>query len=273
MSDMMMTDILSVLRIRDVYPGSRIRIFSIPDPGSASKNFKYFNPKKWFLSSRKYDPGCSSQIRIPDPGSRGQTGTGSWIQGSKRHRILDPGVKKASDPRSRVPKAPDPRSRGQKDTGAWIQGSKRHRILNPGVIKAPDPRSRSHKDTGSWIQGSKRHRILDPGVKKAPDPGSRGQKAPDTGSATLHFIFQLFVIRCRRPALWTERRPWPTRRRRRRACLMSSTWWWAATPGGARWAASPSTGNGRPPSSRATSSRRSRNGFISEPRSILHKVR
>jgi hypothetical protein len=56
-------------------PGSQIRI----------KEFKYFNPKKWFLSSRKYDPGCSSRIRvltfypsrIPDPGV-------------KRHRIPDP---------------------------------------------------------------------------------------------------------------------------------------------------------------------------------------
>jgi hypothetical protein len=37
-----------------------------------------FNPKTWFLSSRNYDPGCSSQI--PDP--------------------TDPGVKKAPDPGS-----------------------------------------------------------------------------------------------------------------------------------------------------------------------------
>ncbi len=50
------------------HPGSRIRTFSIPSLGSASKNFfKYFNPKQWFLSSRKYDPGCSSRHRIPDP--------------------------------------------------------------------------------------------------------------------------------------------------------------------------------------------------------------
>jgi hypothetical protein len=39
------------------HPGSRILI----------KEFKNFNPKKWFLSSRKYDPDCSSRIRIPDP--------------------------------------------------------------------------------------------------------------------------------------------------------------------------------------------------------------
>ncbi len=58
-------------------PGSRIRIFSIPDPQQR------INPKKWFLSSRKYDPGCISRIRIltfylsrnSDPGSRGQKGT------------------------------------------------------------------------------------------------------------------------------------------------------------------------------------------------------
>jgi hypothetical protein len=49
----------SVLQIRDVYPGSerfpsRIRIFSMSDPGFASKNLStYFNPEKWFTSSRK----------------------------------------------------------------------------------------------------------------------------------------------------------------------------------------------------------------------------
>ncbi len=71
----------TVLRIRDVYPGSnffsfRIRTVAIPDPGYASKNLSILTPKKRFLSSRKYDPGCSSQIqmltfypsRIPDPG-------------------------------------------------------------------------------------------------------------------------------------------------------------------------------------------------------------
>ncbi len=75
------------------HPGSRIRTVSIPDPGSRIlKEFKYFNPKKakkWFLSSKKYDPGCSSRIPdpwsgcwlspIPDPGSRGQKSTQSRI--------------------------------------------------------------------------------------------------------------------------------------------------------------------------------------------------
>jgi hypothetical protein len=78
-----------MLRIRDIYPGSEFfsipdQNFSILDPGSASKEFKYFNAKKWFQSSRKYDPGCSSRIRIPgpDPGFL---------------PIPDPGVKKAPD--------------------------------------------------------------------------------------------------------------------------------------------------------------------------------
>jgi hypothetical protein len=73
--------------------GSRIRIFSILNPGSAPKSLCIFNPKKWFLSSRKYDPGCSSRNRIlifyP---SRIQ------ILIFYPTRILDPGVKKAPDP-------------------------------------------------------------------------------------------------------------------------------------------------------------------------------
>jgi hypothetical protein len=56
--------------------------------GMFVKEFKYFNhknPKKWFLSSRKYDPGCSSRIRMLT---------------FYPSRIPDPGVKKAPDPRS-----------------------------------------------------------------------------------------------------------------------------------------------------------------------------
>ncbi len=41
-----------------LHSGSRIRI----------KEFKYFYPKKWFLSFRKYDPGCFYPSRIPDQG-------------------------------------------------------------------------------------------------------------------------------------------------------------------------------------------------------------
>jgi hypothetical protein len=73
-------------------PDPRSEFFSIPariqdqkysGSGSASKNLCIFNPKN---CSRKYVPGCSSRIRIPDPvldffpipnpGSRGQKGTG-----------------------------------------------------------------------------------------------------------------------------------------------------------------------------------------------------
>jgi hypothetical protein len=61
------------------HPKSRIRTVSIPDP------HQRINPKKWFLSSRKYDPGCSS--RIPDPDADSLP-------------IPDPGVKKAPDPGS-----------------------------------------------------------------------------------------------------------------------------------------------------------------------------
>ncbi len=92
----------AVFRIRDVYPGSRIRLFSIPDPGSelspsripdpgsSSKNLSILTPKKakkWFLSSKKYDPGCSS--RIPDPDA-------DFLPS----RIPDPGVKKVPNPGS-----------------------------------------------------------------------------------------------------------------------------------------------------------------------------
>ncbi len=67
--------------------------------GGQSGEFKYCNPKKWFLSSQKYDPGFSSRIRILDPDPDflpiPDPDLGS--------QILDPGVKKARDPRSRIP--------------------------------------------------------------------------------------------------------------------------------------------------------------------------
>jgi hypothetical protein len=78
-----------VLRIRDVYPGSKFFPSRIPIRHQriyASKNLcRYFNPKKLFLSSRKYDPSCSSRIRIL-----------IFYQS----RIPDQGVKKAPDPGS-----------------------------------------------------------------------------------------------------------------------------------------------------------------------------
>jgi hypothetical protein len=60
------------------HPGSRILV----------KEFKYFNPKKskkMVLSSKKYDPGCSS--RIPDPDADFLP---SRIQGSKGTQSLIP---------------------------------------------------------------------------------------------------------------------------------------------------------------------------------------
>jgi hypothetical protein len=79
-------------------PGSdffstRIRIFSIPEPRSASKNLSILTQKMFFpVSSRKYNRGCSSWIRIPDPDPDFLTipDPGSRIQGSKKHRIPDP---------------------------------------------------------------------------------------------------------------------------------------------------------------------------------------
>jgi hypothetical protein len=60
------------------------------------------------------------------PGSRIRVfHAGSRIWDSRRHRILDPGVKKT----------PDPGSGGQKDTGSRIRGSKRHLIPDPGGQK------------------------------------------------------------------------------------------------------------------------------------------
>ncbi len=81
----------TLLRIRDVYPRSQIRLFS--RPGSRIRIFlsririeeiKYFKPKN-SLSSRKYDPDCSLRIQNPDP---------------YFSPIQDPEVKKALDPGS-----------------------------------------------------------------------------------------------------------------------------------------------------------------------------
>jgi hypothetical protein len=83
--------------------GSEFFPSRIPDPnlfhlelGSriCLKEFKYLNPKNaWFLSIQKYDQGFSSWIRIliflpiPDPGSRGQKGTGSRIRISNTDHV------------------------------------------------------------------------------------------------------------------------------------------------------------------------------------------
>jgi hypothetical protein len=77
-----------VLRIRNIYPCFRIKLFFISDPGS--KFFSIPDPhqsiltqKNCFLSSRIYDQGSSSKRILIF------THLGSRIQGSKRHRIPD----------------------------------------------------------------------------------------------------------------------------------------------------------------------------------------
>ncbi len=82
-------------------PWSQICIFSIPDPGSRMhiKEFKCFNPKKWFLSSQKYDPSFTSRIRIPnlDPDFLPIPDPNLGSQ------IPNPGIKKAPDSWFRIP--------------------------------------------------------------------------------------------------------------------------------------------------------------------------
>ncbi len=74
-----------MLRIRDVYPGSSIRMLSIPDPnffhpgpGSPSNNLSIITQKKVSKLSEIW----SRLIFLPilDPGSRGHKGTGSRIR-------------------------------------------------------------------------------------------------------------------------------------------------------------------------------------------------
>jgi hypothetical protein len=120
------------------------------------------------------------------------SGSGSRIRGVKKHRIPDPGGKKAPDPGSRIRPLfykfclliPDPGSRIRirpllhPGSGSRIRGVKKHRIPDPTSflqILFTYPRSRI-PDPDPTIAPS-RIRIPDPGGKKAPDPGS--------GSATL----------------------------------------------------------------------------------------
>ncbi len=78
-----------MLQILDVYPGSRTRIFSIPDPnffhpGSriCIREFKYFLTKKLFFKLSEIWSG----LFIPDPAHYFLP----RIPGSKRHQIPDP---------------------------------------------------------------------------------------------------------------------------------------------------------------------------------------
>ncbi len=83
-------NIPAMLRIRDVYPGSRIRLFpsqirlfSIPDPGSeffhpgsASKNLRILT-QKWFLSTRRIDHPGSGSLLFTHPGAKKAPDAGS----------------------------------------------------------------------------------------------------------------------------------------------------------------------------------------------------
>ncbi len=144
----------AVLGIRDVYPWSdffpsRIRTVSIPDLGSASKNLSILTKKKtkkWFLSSRKYDPGCSSRIRMPMPSKMNiqhfkrwkfcpffnflGNFFPSWIQ--IRNLYADPDPYPTAQINADPDMDPDPKPcRLSTHPGSRVQGSKRHRIPDP----------------------------------------------------------------------------------------------------------------------------------------------
>jgi hypothetical protein len=81
--------VLSIRSFSVADPGcsSRFPNLNFFHPGSALKNLSILSPKKWFLSSRKYDGlGCSFRVRIPDPDFLPIPDQG----GSKGHRIADP---------------------------------------------------------------------------------------------------------------------------------------------------------------------------------------
>ncbi len=101
-----------MLRIRDVYPGSRILIFThpgsrIPDLGSRIQNshifhkienyfsFEVLKKKIWANFQRIIELYTQkivtklSKISVWDPGSRGQKGTGSWIRNTAKMRTIE----------------------------------------------------------------------------------------------------------------------------------------------------------------------------------------
>jgi hypothetical protein len=74
------------IKIKMFFPDPSFFTFFHPGFRICFKEFKYFNPRKWFLSSRKYDPGCSSRIRDPEI-----LPTPDPNPGVNRHRIPDTG--------------------------------------------------------------------------------------------------------------------------------------------------------------------------------------
>jgi hypothetical protein len=70
------------------FPGPESEIFR-PGTHTRIKELKYFSPKKWFLTSRKYDPGCLwilIFLPIPDPGVK--KAPDPWYGSAKLHTII-----------------------------------------------------------------------------------------------------------------------------------------------------------------------------------------
>ncbi len=150
------TFLKSLKSIQAIFLTSSVADPNFFHPGSASK---YFNPKKWFISSLKYDSGCSSRIRIltfypsriPDPGVK------------KRHRIR---IRKTAYQRF------NSCGWGILNPKKWFLSSRKYDSDCSYRISIPD--------TDPDLLP-----IPDPGVKKAPDPGSGSAKLPTRDSTPV----------------------------------------------------------------------------------------
>jgi hypothetical protein len=134
-------------RIQLFHPGSRIQLFHL---GSRIqiflsrihiKEFKYFNSKKLFLSSRKYDPGCSSPIRILT---------------FYPSRIPEPGVKKAPDPGSATLQVCSTALCMQDDDQEATQEARQRLEAVHRLVSIPNT---SHQCTKDGFAKFKRHKI------------------------------------------------------------------------------------------------------------------
>ncbi len=120
-----------------------LQIFSIPDPGS--KRFRIpdplqsiFNPQKLFLSSRKYDSGCSSRTRILifDPSRIQDSGVKNEPDPGSARLILKPSAGGGSEPGRQdvreLPRVPPGRPLGAgADHRAPRAGNSRHQVAIP----------------------------------------------------------------------------------------------------------------------------------------------
>ncbi len=116
-----------------------LRNFSIPDPGSQRFRIRinvFLTPKKL---SRKYDPGCSSRIRIliflPIPDPEGQKGTVSRIRirNTDTLKLVQGAESEAwrQDVRE-LPRVPPGRPLGAgADHRAPREGNSRHQVASP----------------------------------------------------------------------------------------------------------------------------------------------